>query len=230
MWAMLLMAGLSGYAIQPPGAFHGDEPVARDGEIWLALQVQGDRTELVSTRLQVRTVRDELLDAPDQTTGREVSSAFGQDAMLFLRGENLMPGPVQAARVTPTGPDQPVPLRYTIHFGNHDYRIRPDCTPAPAQDGQAQFHCKLLLEGGGKIQSLVAMTGYSPPGDDAILLGDDGRVKLLFAGDLDRDGQLDLIFDTSDHYNVMQPTLFLSTQAQPGELVHEVARHRAVGC
>ncbi|MET0807665.1 MAG: hypothetical protein ABWX93_02785, partial [Pseudoxanthomonas sp.] len=61
-------------------------------------------------------------------------------------------------------------------------------------------------------------------------LGDDASPTLLFAGDLDRDGKLDLIFDGTDHYNVSRPTLFLSSPAGQGELLHEVARYESVGC
>ena len=55
----------------------------------------------------------------------------------------------------------------------------------------------------------------SNPAQPTPSLGDDASPTLLFAGDLDRDGKLDLIFDTTDHYNVRRPTLFLSSQAAP---------------
>ena len=56
------------------------------------------------------------------------------------------------------------------------------------------------------------------------------RSLLKFAGDLDGDGKLDLLIDTTHHYNLSEPTLFLSSQAKDGELVHNVASFRTTGC
>ena len=82
---------------------------------------------------------------------------------------------------------------------------------------------------GAHRQVLAKMSGYrSPEGID--ILGDDATPRLLFAGDLDRDGRLDLILDTTWHYNVSRPTLFLSTLAREGELVREAAANESVGC
>ncbi|MBI5473826.1 MAG: hypothetical protein HY961_15930 [Ignavibacteriae bacterium] len=58
----------------------------------------------------------------------------------------------------------------------------------------------------------------------------DGSPTLRWAGDLDRDGRLDLLMDLTNHYNVSEPTLFLSSRAAANELVKKVASHRQVGC
>jgi hypothetical protein len=52
----------------------------------------------------------------------------------------------------------------------------------------------------------------------------------LWAGDLDLDGSLDLLLDTSDHENVTEMRLFLSSAAKHGQLVSEVAKFTRVGC
>ena len=65
---------------------------------------------------------------------------------------------------------------------------------------------------------------------DSSRLGHDGSLRLYFAGDLDRDGRLDLVFDTSDHYNLSRPTLLLSSLAADGTLVGEAAQYQSVGC
>ena len=66
--------------------------------------------------------------------------------------------------------------------------------------------------------------------DGTMRLGDDAMPRLLFAGDLDRDGRLDLIFDITDHYNVSRPTLFLSSGAADGKPLRAAARYESVGC
>ena len=229
--AGLATAGASTHALQPAGTFHGGEAVGRDGQAWLALrQLENGTTELTATRLRVRAVRDEMLDRDDQATGSEVSSPL-DDARMFVRGENLKPGSVVAAKVRSQEPAPSALPDYTIDFAGQAYRIRTTCTPSPEPTiGQKEFHCQLLLEHGTRSQPLFAMTGYSPPDSTAVLLGDEAGAHLIFAGDLDRDGRLDLIFDGSHHYNVSRPTLFLSSKATADELVHQVAQYESVGC
>ena len=241
LWPMLLTAGLSAAhlstahpstaAIQPAGAFHGHEPVALDGEAWLALQVEGGYAELTPTRVRVRAVRDEILDEPDQATGREVSSAMGDKAVMFMRGGNLLAGRIESATFMPAERESAAPPQYTIRFIGRDYRITTACSVSrDTSVEQTQFDCRLILEGSGQTQRLFDLSAYSPPGSSEILTSDDGNARLIFAGDLDRDGKLDLIFDTSDHYNVSRPTLFLSSQAKPGEQVGQAAQYESVGC
>ena len=47
---------------------------------------------------------------------------------------------------------------------------------------------------------------------------------LLWAGDLDRDGQLDMLIDTVCDYNASGPMLFLSSLAEDGDLLQMVAQ------
>lgn len=52
----------------------------------------------------------------------------------------------------------------------------------------------------------------------------DECASLRWAGDLDRDGQLDLIYNLGGHYTETRLALYLSSAAKPGELVGLVAR------
>jgi hypothetical protein len=52
----------------------------------------------------------------------------------------------------------------------------------------------------------------------------DRNCNLRWAGDLDRDGQLDLIYNLGGHYTETRLALYLSSAAKPGELVGLVAR------
>lgn len=227
---LLLLA--TGFAIQPPGAFHGDEPVARDGERWLALRVIDREAALVATRVTVRPVFDEVLDAPGQASGLGVSSTLDDaHVVAFLRGSGLRAGTVEVATVAPGDDDSPLP-HYTIAFHGRDYRIRTECDPATGErvEGQLQFDCRIVLAGIAGPQTLVRMRGYRDGPDPTVHVGDDATPALLFAGDLDRDGELDLIFDVTDHYNKLQPTLFLSSPAATGEGLLQVAQFTQVGC
>jgi len=54
--------------------------------------------------------------------------------------------------------------------------------------------------------------------------------SLLWAGDLDRDGQIDLLLDISNHYAARHYVLYLSSEADKGDLVKPVAELFIAGC
>ena len=227
--AMMLATG--GYALQPPGQFHGDEPVARDGERWLALRTDGTLAALEPATLTIAQVEDPVLDEPGQRTGRSVDAREGSEGVVaFLRGGRLAPGPVEVADIEALNDDARHPIDEAIVFQGLRHRLRSTCRPRGTKTGgQQQFDCAITLEAKGRTQTLVRMQGYAE-NDARVWLGDDASPTLLFAGDLDGDGRLDLIFDITDHYNLSRPTLFLSSPAAAGELLREVARFESVGC
>ena len=226
MLSLLLAFALPGaHALQPPGTFHQGEAVARHGERWLALRVQADDARLDTTRLRVKTVFDELLDAEGQATGSEVGSDKA-DVLTYLRGTGLHAGPVVQARIEDTAGDSGL-VAQTLTLGDKAYRLATRCEAAVPEGG---FMCDIALIEGERSQALVRMTARQMEGMTGLMLGDAASPHLIFAGDLDRDGKLDLIFDTTDHYNLSRPVLFLSGAAEGDELLHAVAEHNAVGC
>lgn len=226
MLSLLLAFALPGaHALQPPGTFHQGEAVARHGERWFALRVQADEARLDTTRLRVKTVFDELLDAEGQATGSEVGSDK-TDVVTYLRGTGLHAGPVVQARIEDTAGDSGL-VAQTLTLGDKTYRLATRCEAAVPEGG---FTCGIALIEGERSQTLVRMTAQSVEGRPGLMLGDDASPHLIFAGDLDRDGKLDLLFDTTDHYNLSRPVLFLSGAAEGDELLHAVAEHSAVGC
>ena len=228
----LLLA--TGFAVQPPGSFHGGEPVATDGESWLGLRIDGDDAALVATLVRVRPIEDLLADdPPGHLSGREVTSAQGDAIAMYLRGPGLRAGAIERAQALPDASATVTSMPdYTLDFRGQRHRIAAHCDAVPVAhvDGQAQFACRVVLDTAGRSQVLFATSGYFEPGATVPSLGDDAAPTLLFAGDLDRDGKLDLMFDNNDHYNVRPPTLYLSTQAAPGDLLGIAAQFESVGC
>lgn len=231
MLSSLLVFALSGaHALQPPGNFHQGEAVARHGERWLALRVQTDDARLETVRLRVKTVFDELVDAEGEATGSEVGSDKAEDDVVtYLRGPGLHAGPVVQARIEDAAGDSGL-IAQTLHLGDKAYRLATRCEADPAGDGALM--CAIDLIDGERRQTLVRMSAHRNQGDAdiGVSLGDDASPAVMFAGDLDRDGKLDLIFNTTDHYNLVRPVLFLSGAAEGDELLHAVAEHSAVGC
>lgn len=187
-----------------PGTFHGDEVRASGGEKVWALR----NGELVEATLEVELVKDELLDAADQKTGKRVSVAKGELPVAMFGDLKLEAGPV-TTRVSKTRSlvaGQPV----AFTLGARTYRLE----AAGDENGY-----RLTLTEGSRTQTLVT--------HDTL---DDAAPRLLWAGDLDRDGQADFLIDLTRHYNVSQPTLFLSKDAGEGDLVRRAAAFRSVGC
>lgn len=220
-----------GYGLQPPGSFHGGESVARHGERWLALRVRADGAELSSVQVAVKPVHDVLLDGEGEATGEAVSAVGLEDVTMLLRGLGLRAGTVAQATVVDLSSEHGFPT-HRLSLGTREYRIATRCTAnlADAVVEHRAYLCTIDLIDGERRQPLMSTGAYRESGDARLLLADDASPHLIFAGDLDRDGRLDLILDTTDHYNLSRPTLFLSGAAGKGELLHAVATHTATGC
>lgn len=211
-----------------PGQYHGKEVTAVSGERWLALmRGTAGRDRLASVTLRVDTVRDELLDADGPSTGKQVSAAPGDEIVVLLAGiPGLRPGPVTTLAtdmdITPTEPAQ-------LALRDAAYEVTLECTRPARGVGGETVACSLVARRGHQAQVLKS---YEAQFEDGVFLavGDDVRPKLLWAGDLDADGALDLLLDLTDHYNVSRPTLFLSRGRRAGTLLAPVAMHRSVGC
>jgi hypothetical protein len=229
MLGLALAAALTAApALQLPGQFHGDETVARDGERWLALVADDAGARLRTVRVRVKPVRDVVLDADDgPATGRIVESVGpGGAPIAYVRGPGLREGAVARAIATELPAENGLGAS-RLRLGDRDYTLATRCAPAVAAgDGD---RCTIELVQGDRRQVLATMTGTRGE-DGRTMLGDEASPSLLFAGDLDGDGALDLLYDVTDHYNVTAPTLFLSGAAGDGELVHAVAEQRTTGC
>jgi hypothetical protein len=201
------------------GEFHGDEVSAKSGERWLGLFPTAAGFTLLPTTLKVEAVHDSVVDQkPGIKTGKKVSVSHTREPVFLLRGAAgmLSRGAVTAvfSGRESLGNGEVVNLK----LGNNNYRLRVisnDPTPA---DYLAQ-NSKLLLTAGAKSQVLFSVAEHA-----------DASWALLWAGDLDGDGQLDLYMDLNTHYNSSQRRLFLSTRASRGKLVKEVAEFSTVGC
>lgn len=213
----------------PGEGFHGDEVPARNGETWWALVVDGGSARLQSSVVAVKAVEDPILDEAGQTSGRSVAVP-GLQPLVLLRGlPALKAGPVPQAlalsEARPLAPDEKIALvlgerRWTL--SNRCRRVDGDSNSA---DPRPHLDCTIVLDDGNRAQELA------PGGQSYIEEGEppSTEASLLFAGDLDGDGQVDLLIDTSDHYNLDRPTLFLSGGRKDGQL-KQVAQQELTGC
>lgn len=208
----------------PGEAFHGDEVPARDGETWLALAVSDGKARLQPVKLEVKAVSDPLVDDPDDRSARSVA-APGVGALVFLRGiDALKPGDAGAVLAR----EQTVSTERPLRLGSDAAapQITVHCAGSAGQTEASS--CEVSLDDGKTTQVLFRVAGERSEVDGRVF--DDAVAMVTFAGDLDHDGRVDLVIDTSDHYNLSRPTLFLSGAAAPGLLVGRVAQQQLTGC
>ncbi len=207
------------------GEFHGEEVSAKTGERWLGVHVSEQGSLLLPYRLTVKAVHDPIIGEDDsQKTGKAVSVDLPLEPVFLVRAPMLSEGPIKTTFNQPLNYEKgferfdPISLR----LGETEYVLKGTGgeNPVKCRDHSFPKNAKLVLVSGKVEQVLYSL-------DDC---GNDPNWYLLWAGDLDRDGKLDLYASVNQHYNVSERRLFLSSQAKKGELVKEVAEFVTSGC
>ncbi len=229
--ALPVLLALASIAAAPPpvrlaltGSYHGDDVSAKSGEHWLALTGDGKQFALRDVTIAVRRVHDDVVDEDESArTGKDVSIKPELDAIALIRGANLTAGPVvTAAAQLEIGRDESKPIAFG---GGNPYVARVTCSTPGKQN---ESRCELRLEHDGVRQSVASFDGFME--DGKFQFAGEQPPKVIWAGDLDRDGRLDLLVDTTNHYNVSSIALFLSSAAAKGKLVGRAAVFSATGC
>ena len=202
--ATLLALGDSGVSLLLPGSFHNDEVPADISRRWHALCHTGSSWELTEVKVSVEAVHDPLLDRGKETTGWLISTSCA-DPLLFVNSDA---GVFESGEVTPvltmTGLMSPGSF---FHLGEDEF---------------------ISVDGTGVYYN---SNGISQRLSDVYenLYGE--GVSIVWAGDLDGDGLTDIILDDCPHYAIYAGyRLFLSTCAETGELLGEVAEFMAISC
>lgn len=203
------------------GEFHGEEVFAETGERWLGLHIADNGSTLLEYELAVDTVHDPLIDEDDQKTGKKVSVNLPLEPMFLVNSDwILQSGPVETAFNGNNEWLQSVsPLKLKLADSNYEIQIVGDEGEKCWQEGLPK-NAKLVLTNGDSTQVLYTLQEC----------GNDPGWSLTWAGDLDKDGKLDLYVNVTQHYNVAERKLFLSSQADEGQLVAEVAEFVTSGC
>jgi len=193
------------------GTFHAGEVSDADAGPWLGLFSDGQRYAWRDAVVDVRAVRDDSVDANDQRTGRMVSVRGGGNPLFLLRGgEDLRVAFVDGYRELELrelhNGDQ-----LKLNLGSQEFVLR---VANPHRHGDADMAgSSLELVSNGVTQLL-----YSA-GENA----NEPAWEILWAGDLDGDGKLDLYLQLGADSSVSERILFVSTMAAAGQLVAEFA-------
>jgi hypothetical protein len=204
------------------GEFHGNEVDAKTGEKWLGLHISDKASMLLNYEVTVEPVHDPIMDEEDQKTGKEVKVDLPVEPLFLVDAEWIEAGTVQTifkgdyeslARTAPV----------TLKLGDTSYELKvigSDEGEKCGTDGLPK-NAKLVLTSGEFSQVLYALKEEC---------GSDPYWHLVWAGDLDGDGKLDLYLNVNQHYNTSQKKLFLSSPAGEGQLVEEIAEFVTSGC
>lgn len=188
------------------GMLHGDEVQARSGEAWLCLMSARDQEELRPCTIEVEQVYDPIME---DDTGKAVSLRGGGNALVLVRNvPSLTPGPVRTYFL---GKAHIAPEAYLGVGGERRLQI--------ALQKDKGSYSLILWDSKGNVRQTLREDAFP-----------DGGPSLLWAGDLDRDGKLDLLLDISNRYYVSEIALFLSSLAGPGELVGNAGILRSADC
>jgi hypothetical protein len=225
---VLLLAGSQAQTKKPEmrlletGAFHGDEVEARTGEQWLGLYVGEHGSLLLPYRLTVKSVADEVVDQDGEQTGKQVSVDLPLNPILLVtEGNSIHAGPVTTVFSTRKNLTSESPVTLRLRGQNYLLQVADgDGSTAKCGFGDLPRNARLVLTASNLAQTLYTL-------EDC---GNDPSWYLIWAGDLDLDGKLDLYVSVTQHYNISQKKLFLSSAATGGELVSEVAEFVTGGC
>ena len=164
---------------------------------WIGWMQDGDRLQAVQL-----TVRDRPKDHPDDN---DVNVLWTPDVTYAVRCiPRLGAGPIRSLRVARRDLDYG-PLTFSLGSRRYDLRLqsaREDRTDA-----------RVILSDGRDTQVLYSADGFV----------DEPHYFIEWAGDLDRDGRLDLVVNLSRKYSWHPYRLLLSSAAAPGQLVADVA-------
>lgn len=208
-----------------PGVFHNEE-VWDDvlQQEWLALYHRNGIHTLEKVKLRLRSVPDDAMDNPGDSTAWEVSVP-DQDSCIVLLSDTSLRVDTLEEVVSTTHRFWPQDT-FGFNFGSVQYELvvlghrYPD---VPDLNYYETKNYQLVLRGlfndGPKEQVLFHHRAL-----------EESLIKVLWIGDLDNDQKPDLLIETSHHFNVSLPTLYLSGDAAEGQLIREFGKFRSVGC
>ncbi len=208
------------------GTFHEDEVDASVlNKEWFGLFTEGKKFNLSKTKLIVKRVNDPVLDENEnEKTAWKINTVINDTSLVLIEVSPFLTERIIENYDLP----QYIYPNDTISFNylNKDYKLFATGGKRKESENSEWYivwNYKLYLtsniNGIEQTELLVATSRF-----------DDNMIRILFAGDIDGDEKLDLLIDTSNHYNATSPTLYLSKPAGEGHNIKPIATHTSVGC
>lgn len=212
------------------GLWHGDQVTVESGPDWWGIFPEGDGFTLQQAPITITTEFDAMMDQEGQATGKRVKVPQEAEPVLLVHGiKGLKEGRLSTTkRKIPENmvePGQSIDLELTGDKSQISTKLEISgsmITPEGQSDRLPEDYEFTLVRtsGTGSVkQSLAKLPGIT-----------DGKPRLIWAGDLDRDGKVDVLLNTTDKYFVTDLVLYLSSAAKKGQLVGKVAEWRRAAC
>lgn len=210
-----------------PESYHdGEFPAEYERKQWVGIFL-GDRTYLSEqTEVKFERVNDPIMDATEEDkTGWQISVENDQKMCLFLlsglhlKNENIQHVEIKRDQIFPGDT-----VKFT--FNKTEYLLF--ASGKKQVDSLSEFYpiienYSLFIQakkGNSEITQLLFSNEYF----------DETMSYLMFVGDIDQDGIPDLLINTTHHYNVSNPSLFLSSPADENHLYNLVGWITSTGC
>lgn len=234
--AMVSLAAVSapagdGVHLALSGLHLAADPV-RGGGDWWGIFPEGEGYTFQPVRVRVEAVIDPLADGDTRKTATLITVPGNLQDLPLIRGlMSAVAGPLKSLKPTKKwgyiAPGNSITLpwdgaqRKEILTISAEGREVLKEAPGSKWTEVVDYKLRLSRKSGEATMSQVLVSIPEPKDQDG--------PELLWAGDLDRDGKLDLFYDLRSFYTRHELALFLSTAAKEGELVGLVARWNAVG-
>lgn len=231
--ALLLVASASagdGVHLALSGLHNAADPV-RGGGDWWGIFPEGEGYTFQPVRVRVEAVVDPLADGDTRKTATQITIPGKTEDIPLIRGlMSSVAGPLKSLKPEENwgyiAPGNSIALPWVgapkeilsiSAEGREKRQAHPRFGSIDGVDYKLRLNRRVEKETTSQIiASLPVLRALEGP-------------VLLWAGDLDRDGKLDLLYNLSSFYIDTELALFLSSAAKEGELVGLVARWNAVG-
>jgi hypothetical protein len=236
---ILLFAGLF-MAMQQPvneiqlggiGCFHSAEAEMDLTKEWYGLFIsEHSFSEVKKVQPVIKPCHDPIFDEDSsQRSGKEIFLKDASRPQLLIGGTKLKEGKIETAHLVNSRCIFPGD-RISFHFNGSEYSLM--------AIGQVMFdttHNRMIPYVKGYRVYFVKNQYQNPEVQElfhleALYSGEEAQPSVFFAGDIDGDGKPDLLYNLSNHYNVGNVTLFLSSKAESGKMLKMVASRNTTGC
>lgn len=212
------------------GLHNAADPV-RGGGDWWGIFPEGEGYTFQPVRVRVEAVVDPLADGDTRKTATQITVPGKTEDIPLIRGlMSSVAGPLKSLKpeknwgyiapgnsITLPWVGAPKEILSISAEGREERKNHPRFGSIDGVDYKLRLNRRVEKETTTQIiASLPVLRALEGP-------------ELVWAGDLDRDGKLDLLYNLSSFYIDTELALFLSSAAKEGELVGLVARWNAVG-
>lgn len=210
------------------GIYRRSEIYVKNGQSWLVL-AKSERGEYTLTAATASVKLPNSISWPGDEKDAQLSFKTNRRIVFAIRGiDGITSGPATTLF------DQPDSVNIEGHSATEElsdgykreFVLGPSSTTLRTSRGVSKDGTKLavlVIESQGSRQVIKRV--YHVPTDNRDIIG-----SLHWAGDIDRDGKLDLYISEFNEKGYTRTELYLSSHAKPGDLVGLAAVFAASGC